>query len=292
MSPVKEPAFFSPDVPSPRRRFSYDTDLDKYLALFAEARDESRLGEASTYYLFSRRAPGLIRDFEPRARIVAILRNPVDMAYAMHGHRLEHGAEPIEDFEAALAADERPDRGGDARRAVINRAGTYLERARYAEQLERWLAAFPREQLHVIVFDDFVADTPVAFRELLQFLDVDAGWQPADFAPRNVSHQLRRGLAPSVVQSAPARFVRHRLLPRVLGGDASARLGRQVKHSRLVRSEKRRPPISAELRAQLEAELAADVARLGELLERDVAAGWFGGAEQTDAAESLAAVGD
>lgn len=289
MSPVKEPAYFSPDVPSPRNRYPHG-DLESYLSLFAGAKDEKRVGEASTYYLYSRLAPELIREFQPGARIVAILRNPVDMAYAMHGHRLEHGAETIDDFAAALAADMRDDAGGPERKKVIERAGTYLDRARYAEQLARWLTVFPREQCHVIIFDDFTADTPAAFRRLLEFLDVDPGFRPASFEARNASHRLRGGIVTTFMRSRLAGYLRHGLLPQVIGRDGSARLGRQVKHSRLVRSTGRRAPLDPGLRKQLEEELASDVARLGEMLGRDLLSEWFGRTSATSESPAEALV--
>lgn len=275
MSAVKEPGYFSPDVPSPRRRFTYGEDEAKYLALFEDASNAKRIGEASTYYLFSRRAPALVGDFSPDARLIAIVRNPVDMAYAMHSQRLEHGNETITDFGAALAADELPDRGGATRAATINRGGSYLERARYADQLTRWLEVFPRQQLLVLIFDDFVADTPASFRQVLQFLDVDPSWRPEEYDPRNTSHRIKRGVVPSLLRSAPVRWVRHRALPAIIGRDASARLGRQVKHSGLVRDEKRREPIAPDLRLRMEEQLTEDVSRLGDMLGRNLVAEWF-----------------
>mgnify|MGYP003290565205 CR=1 FL=1 len=79
MSVVKEPGYFAPDVPGTRRRghpFAYPTDEERYLALFADARDEKRLGEASTSYLMSEGAPARIRAFQPDARIIASKTRP------------------------------------------------------------------------------------------------------------------------------------------------------------------------------------------------------------------------
>src|SRR6187551_2293912 len=106
MSPVKEPGYFSGDVNREhRRRFSYPADEAKYLALFADARDEKRLGEASTRYILSPAAAAQVKDFQPDARIVAILRNPVEMIHSLHGELVSTGDEDITDFAEALAAD-------------------------------------------------------------------------------------------------------------------------------------------------------------------------------------------
>ncbi len=276
MSPVKEPAYFSPDAPSPRNRYPYGEGLPAYLALFEGATTEKLRGEASTYYLFSRQAPGLIREFEPAARIVAILRNPVGMMAALHSQRLEHGDERIPEFEKALAADLIEGYGGQERAATVRRAGSYRARARYAEQLAPWLETFGRAQCHVMIFDDFVADTAGELRRLLQFLEVDPDYRPESLAARNKSHRMRGGVIGGAMRSSPARWLRHSLLPAVIGRDRAARLGRRFKQSRVVRSESDRPELTPGLRARLEDELAPDVRRLSEMLGRDLLSEWFG----------------
>lgn len=83
MSPDKEPDYFAPDLMASTvgEALRYGKDLARYLSLFAEAGDAKRAGEASVRYIFSREAPALFRDFQPDARIVAMLRNPVHMIY-------------------------------------------------------------------------------------------------------------------------------------------------------------------------------------------------------------------
>jgi hypothetical protein len=274
MSPVKETAYFSPDVPGPRTGGAYGLDLQQYLALFEGATNEKRLGEASPHYLYSRVAPRLIRDFQPDPRIVAILRNPVDVAYSLHGQRLSNRTEEIEDFEAALAADQRPDAGGRTRRAEIDRAGTYRDRARYAAQLERWFEVFAREQCHVMVFDDFTADPATEFRKLLEFLDVDPSYLPRSFEVRNPSRRTRSSWR-AFKNSAPVRWARHRLVPVLIGSTRTAQLAGRIKASQVVRPAKPRPPLDPDLRRRLEDEFAEDVARLSELLGRDMSERWF-----------------
>ena len=277
MSPVKEPAYFSPDVQSPRNRYPYGSGLKSYLALFDGAEGERWLGEASTYYLFSRQAPGLIRDFQSDSRIVAILRNPAEMIHALHSQRLEHGVEPIADFERALAADLLDDYGGSERRATVERAGTYRARGRYAEQLAPWLETFGHDQCHIMIFEDFVSDTARALRGLMVFLGVDPDFPATSLEARNASHRMRGGAVARTMRSAPAQWIRHSALPAVMGRDRAARIGRRFKHSRAVRIESKRQPLSPELSARLENDFAPDVARLSEMLGRDLLSQWFGG---------------
>ncbi len=262
MSAVKEPFYFSPDVViGPRQRLHRPDDHDAYMALFEGAKDERWVGEASTSYLASVVAPRLVHDFEPEARIVAMLQNPVEMLYALHNEGVSHGVEPIEDFEQAL---------------TTNASGAiYMQNARYGEQIARWFDVFGRDRVHVIVFDEFAADTPASFRRLLEFLEVGPDYEPSEFGVHNPSHRMRRGVVKRMVESRHARWAVRSLLPRVIGADATARLTRRFRHSRLRRESRERPPLPTPLRLRLERELADDVARLGQLLDRDLEALWF-----------------
>ncbi len=70
------------------------------MALFADAGEAKRIGEASTRYLYSKDAPRLIADTQPNAYVVAILRNPVDMIASLHAHKLAGGTEDLPRLEA------------------------------------------------------------------------------------------------------------------------------------------------------------------------------------------------
>jgi hypothetical protein len=277
MSPVKEPGYFSGDVNREhRRRFNHPADEAKYLALFADARGEKRLGEASTRYVLSPAAAGQVKDFQPDARIVAILRNPVDMIHSLHGELVSTGDEDIPDFEQALAADDDRRQGRRLPPGANPLIGVYREQTRYATQLARWLDAFGRERVHIMIFDDLVADTPAEFRRLLEFLEVDPDYQPAAFGARNKSHQVRRGLVGTIRHSRPVQWTIHRALPAVLGQASTDRLTRRIRHSRLLRAPAQRDPVAPELRSQLEHEFAPEVDRLSALLGRDLGQLWFG----------------
>ena len=275
MSPTKEPAYFSVDVRvGPQPRLEHPADEARYLALFAGAGNALRIGEASTRYLGSAQAPGLIRAFAPDARIVVSLRDPIAMMHALHDHRVASGNETIEDFAEALAADADRRRGERLPLANNPAGAVYRESVRYADHMERWFAIFGRERVHVIVFDDFKADPAATFHELLAFLDVDSGYSPA-FTVHNPRHRERR-LVRTLVASRPGRIASQRVLPALIGDTRKRRLAQRFRQSRLARRQVSVEPIDPALRAALEAELAPDVARLSKLLGRDMAALWFG----------------
>jgi hypothetical protein len=251
--------YFSPDIPMRARRdgFVFGSDEERYLALFAGATSERHVGEASTHYLASRQAPGLIRAFQEDARIVCILRDPVEVSYAWHGERVFRGGETISKFDLALLESD----GGVP----------YLEVGRYGSQLTRWFDHFGRERVHVTVFDDFGRDTPGEFRRLLEFLEIDPDFQPSSFSARNtVSSKsrlvplLRRGPLRSVVNS----------VRRVAGAGAARTLSRGMRSIPVVNSRGSRPPLAQDVRRRLEDAYRDEIELAGRLLGRDLAALW------------------
>lgn len=275
MSAVKEPAYFSPDVPPARPSYQYGRDEARYLELFSGAPPTARLvGEASTYYLPSHEAPRLIAQLSPDARIVVMLRNPIDTMYSMHAHRLSWGVETIADFAAALEADLTADRGGAKRAANVSRAGTYRDRTRYADHLPRWLEAFPGA-VKTIIFEDFYARPQAAFTELLGFLGVATDYRPPEFAVHNPRHERRRGPVRWLLKNRATTWTARTLLPRTLGVERTGRLLRRFRLSSINRRTVERAPLEAGLRQRLQDELSPDVERLSALLGRDLRAAWW-----------------
>ena len=140
-------------------------------------RSRGRLvGEASPSYLFHPLAPERARAVVPDARLVALLRDPVDRAYSQYQHEVALGREPLS-FEDALAAEEERTSGEVERLLADPRAfsrawwdHTYAARGMYAEQLERWLAVFPREQLLVVTSDELGERPAQAYASILAHL--------------------------------------------------------------------------------------------------------------------------
>ena len=133
-------------------------------------------GEASPSYLFHPLAPERARAVIPDARLLVVLRNPVDRAYSQYQHEVALGREPLS-FEDALAAEEERTRGEVERIVADPRAfshewwdHTYAARGLYADQLERWLAVFPRDQLLVVTSDELGARPAEAYASILSFL--------------------------------------------------------------------------------------------------------------------------
>ena len=146
------------------------------------------VGEASPSYVFHPLAPPRVQEVVPQARLIVLVRNPVDRALSQYNHEVALGREPLP-FEEALNAEEERLRGEQERMAADPRyfsrewwTHTYKARGRYAEQLERWLAVFPREQLFVLSSDDLGSDPARAHAQVLEF--IGASPQRLDSYPR------------------------------------------------------------------------------------------------------------
>jgi hypothetical protein len=270
MSERKEPNFmcFDLDSGSYLDSLSFVRDESAYLSLFSKAPLDARRGEGSTWYLYSTVAAAEIRHRNPDARIIIMLRDPVEMLYSLHGRRVFGGSEDISDFAEALAAedDRRAGRRIPARARNI-KAFFYHDVARYSVQVERYLDTFDRDRIHVVIFEELRADPAHAYAGVLRFLGVDDAVKPAlgvvNASVSRRSARLRQlMLSPSVVRLGRAVIpVRYR-----------SRVGPMV--DSLTSREAPRAPLDPTVRAQLKAELRPDVLRLGPLIGVDVASLW------------------
>ena len=269
-SAPKEPQFFATDLDSGSylESLTFMRDRDRYLGLFAGARPDQLAGEASTWYLYSRAAAAAIHAVNPDARIIAMLRHPVHMLHSLHGRRFYAGSEDLRRFEDALAAefDRRAGKRIPARARNVQ-ALFYRAVGSYADQLERYLDTFGPARVHVVIFDDFVADPAAAYRGVLHFLGVDETVAP-DFKVVNAGAQRRSRrvqqllLAPRVIRVARA----------VIPPAARPRVGRTW--DRVNSRAERREPLDPVVADRLRAELLPDIERTGRLIGRDLAALW------------------
>jgi len=262
-------------VPAKKEIHFFGTDLAfrtgrrlteaEYLSYFALARDEKRLGEASVWYLYSQKAAAEIKAFSPAARIIIMLRNPIDMMYSLHSQRLYNGRENISDFAKALAIEEMHGRKEWDRRGTLNAVGfSYREAATYTPQVQRYFGVFGREQVHVIIFDDFARATPKAYRQTCEFLQVDPQFQP-EFRIINANKGVHSTALRSFLRDPPGPV---RWLLKLLGRQAQQGFKGWLR--RLNTHYESRPLMDPGLRRRLQAEFAPEVEQLSALLGRDL----------------------
>jgi len=261
---LKEPHFHSTDLPglcAVEGRAGYD-------ALFAPAPAGALIGEASASYLMSETAVPRILAETPTARFVVILRNPAEMAAAMHGELCANLSEDVTDFAAAWALI--PERRAGRRlppRAAEPQMLDYARVCAIGTQLERFVARVPEHQRLILTLDEMRADAAAVHTRLLGFL----GLAPAALAeagPVNARRRLRsRRLA-----------AMHQDLPRLLGpvyGPAK-RLGNALGLSpsalvsRLNVAAAPRAALDPGFAADLAAHFAPEIDRIEAVLGRDL----------------------
>jgi len=185
----KEPHYFTKTdyIPGPDElRRDY---LDR---CFAHRTDSHRvMGEGSVSYLY---APGVIErvlHFNPQARFIVQVRNPLKMLPSYHLRMRFLLQEDETDFATAWGLEAARKRGESIpKRCLDSQLLYYNEVASFGAQIERLFNLVGREQTHVIVFDDFASDTLGVYQHCLEFLGVDYDGQ-TDFERRYESQMYR-----------------------------------------------------------------------------------------------------
>ena len=203
MSPVKEPKFFLSDGPPPTKggpgdALTYREHIWRrpdYEALFDPAPAWTLRGESTPLYLYDRAAVRRIRATLPGARLIVIVRDPVERAHSNWTHLWSAGLEPVGDFVRACGEEERRIAAGWA--SFWHYAGL----GRYGEQLEYLFTLFPREQVLVLRYRRLVDEPEQTLDQIFAFLGVEQG-VVAEIARHNVTSHPESTLAHRTVSLA------------------------------------------------------------------------------------------
>ncbi len=280
---VKEQKFFVPELRGALRNpEAHDRgrprELGEYLALFAEAGPDQRAGEASPQYLRSHEAAGRIAKVAPEAQFVAILREPASFLRSFHLQWVRNRVETERDFRRALALE--PERRA-GRQITHGRHAPqtlfYSDHVRYVEQLERYREAFSREQILVLIYDDFLNENEATVRRVLRFLGVDD--TVAIEAVRTKSlNAVRSPLLKHVADSArdarrnPATASRFGRTVATMTPASFQAAGFRARWRRLVYKPPE-PPDESFMR-ELRARFLPEVQAISEYLDRDLVSEW------------------
>jgi hypothetical protein len=222
VSPVKEPNHFGSDirVEDFSSAFKANTHLDEkdyfkreeleprqvswvrdplnYHKLFEKGSDYTRRADCSTSYLYSENAAEEIFTYNPNARIIIVLRNPITRAFSHYLMALKYGFTTLS-FREAIEEDKRkPEKGW-------GKSELFLELGEYADQIQRYLDYFPLEQVFIHLTEDL--SSSFFYRELCAFLEVDY------FEPKSVEKSNAAGVSryPKVNQWLTSNNLKKRL---------------------------------------------------------------------------------
>jgi hypothetical protein len=262
----KEPQFWSRDHAQAR-------GLAWYASLFADARADQRAGEASTCY--SRwphygDVPARLARALPRVKLIYLLRHPIERAYSHYGHLMEERA--VAESGRVLTFEE-----------ALESLPEIVDASRYLQQIDRFLAHFPREALHVMLLDDLRAKPHASWRALQGFLEIPpvslpragfdvenrSGMRVAQGKMRATVARLRRRSGLSTLIDLVPTAARHGVR-RWLDRPEVARRFMEREVSALQRSVS---PLDLRTRASLAGRLSESTRALADFLGRDLS-GW------------------
>ncbi len=152
---VNHPDFFKFSQERISFRHKMSEKLGWYSSFFKDARDDQLLGEDSTVYLSSPRAPSRIKEVLPNVKLIFMIRNPVDRTYSHYWHLVGSGR-AVNQFEQELQYG----------------PSSLFNRSLYKKQIERFLKYFPREQVKIVLFERFVEDTQKVIDEICSYIGV------------------------------------------------------------------------------------------------------------------------
>ena len=269
MSAVKEPKYFLTDGPPPTKggpgdALTYREHIWRradYEALFDPAPPGTLTGESTPLYLYDRAALRRIAETIPDARLIVIVRDPVERAHSNWTHLWSAGLEPVGDFVRACGEEERRIAAGWAS------FWHYTGLGRYGEQLQYLFTLFPREQVLVLRYRRLVDEPAQTLDEICAFLGVEQGVL-AEIPRHNVTSHPEPTFGHRAVGLAQrAGSAVGTLIPGLTAATLTGPLERY-----LQRHSRERQPLSWDQRQELIPRFEADIKLLEKVLGEDFAA--------------------
>ena len=232
------------------------TTAEDYENQFEAVSNEVAIGEASPWYLYSERAADNIRCSLPNAKLIAILRNPVDRAFSSYLHVVRDGRECLS-FEEGLRAEE------DRIRQGWEYIWHYRQTGYYAAQVERFSTLFSDEQTRWYLYEDFLSDPDGLLQEICEFLEIDCDFAvDTSFKPNATGVPKNQLLGRLLLRPNPIKSTAKRLMPKQLRYN----IGQRINQRLLTK-----PSMSGETRRMLLYDYEDDISALQDLIGRNLA---------------------
>ncbi len=253
----KEPHYFNTD-----HKKRKTTDLNAYQALFAAATDAHVvLGETSVRYLYSQDAVANILDYNINAKLIVMLRNPIDMVYSFHSQMYFSGSENVRDFTTAWYLQDRRLLGQCIQHCDHEpKMLQYGAVCRLGVQLQRLYGQLSSDRVHLIFFEDLVQNAPQTYQRVLQFLGV------ADNHKQNFNiHNPAKTPRFHSLRGAPHQLGR---IKAKLGITSNFGIAEFIRTKN--KKNQNRKPLSHDMRCTLIDYFSDDIALLARLTNRDL----------------------
>lgn len=266
MSEHKEPHFFATDIRPQNPWMRQFRKKENYLKLFDKVKEEKILGEASVLYLYSKKAAKNIKKFNPNSKIIIMLRSPFEVARSMYYQLYFGGDENAKTFKEALKIENKRKRGIDLplRTPRMRPFYYYHDLVMFASQVERYLKVFDKNQIMIIMFDDFVKNTSKVYKKALRFLEVSDTTFSPDFVIVN-SNTIHRNKTIQLLMSRVAYLLSF------LGFDLFLFLRPLYKKIEKINlKDVKRPPVDIKVEKKFKKDIVKDIDKLSMLTNRNL----------------------
>jgi len=252
MSPVKEPRYFSQIVAinNPNRI----GNKKKYLDLFKDIKDEKAIGEASPIYLLDPDSPKLIHQAVPNAKIIIILRDPIQRAYSHYLHNVRNGITNVSFMEMITNYLNSEDKENPRLHLLINSS-------LYSKRVQKYFDTFGSKQVKIIIFEEFVANTKQTINDIIKFLEIDYELTETPTKTYNPFGESRNQLASSIISNKTVR----KFAKRIISLPTRKKIVRNIFNKDSVK-----PEIGIEERKILEKIYKTDVKKIQSILDRSL----------------------
>ncbi|MFW6283453.1 MAG: sulfotransferase family protein [Minisyncoccales bacterium] len=256
-----EPSFFCPDYTKPR------LSKKDYFNLFNEGRDKKIVGEKTVFYLPSKIAPEKIYEFNPQAKILVMLRNPIEAAYSFHSKMVSVGRETITDFKKAWQKQNKREIKKDRiyKGHLKKKTLIYGDLYKLGAHLRRYYNRFPKENVKPILFDSLVENEENVYKEVLQFLDLSFD-DRKDFSKVNPHTQPKSQLINSLLRVRGILPVEK--IKKIFG--IKKQIGLLGKLMRSNQKKIKREPLEKDFKRELSNFFKEDVKLLSDLINKDL----------------------
>ena len=265
MSSFKEPGFFAFEGqkldfqgPAANKRINKwsVTDIDSYRQMFADVENQKAIGEATPLYLYYGQSRDRIKKYVPDAKLIVMLRDPVERAFSNYVWVVQPGAETITNFADALAAEPERIKNNWSPRWHYKAQGFYYQ------QLKPYFETFDSQQIKVYLHQDFVANPQAILKDIFQFLEIDDSFKVDLTRKHNVT-------------KIPRNKTWHQFLdkPNAIKSFFKPLLPAQFRQNVRLRAKAKnlyKPKLDPQIREQLILEYKPDILQLQELLDRDL----------------------
>lgn len=270
MSEVKELNYFAHDFPHVQK-ISFKSKED-YLNVFSQANSNHlAIGEASPFYLYSKVAFSNMRSFNPNARIILSLRNPIDFVQSFHQLNLSLLREDQKDLRKAWALQKQRLSGNKIPKSCRQpELIQYGELGLFGKYVEKLLEIFPRHQVLIIIFEDFRKGPQTIYEEILRFINVRSDGRQ-EFPPVNASFENRSKLMATLFH--PPQFVYQPFMKFISLFGVNFMKGVSVVYNRIEKlnvTQAKKEPLDPQFRQELQDFFKQDIEKLADIVDRDL----------------------